>query len=488
VIDQAVILAAGLGSRLATAEDDLPKPLRVVAGLSLLKRTLLTMARGGVRRAFVVVGYQADRVRAAAKDDPDYAKAGLTVEFIDNPDYQKSNGVSVLAVKGKVEGPFLLSMSDHVYEPAMVELARAGDMREADLYLCVDPRLDEIYDPDDATKVKTEDGRIVDIGKTIPEYDCVDCGVFAVSPALLTCLEEVRTEKGDCSLSDGVRRLADKRRARVIPITQRGDVFWQDVDTPGARERAENELFRRLRKPVDGPVARVINRPLSLRVTRLLIDSKVTPNMMTVVAGLIGFTGVAVVAAAPTHLAVFVGALMLQIQSILDGCDGEIARLKFQGSKSGEWLDNVTDDVLNIVYCGALGVASARLFGTPLLAWIGLGGAAAFTLFCAVMYHQLATVHRSGSPFHMRWWFQSDGEDVKAALEKPGVVNRVTGAIRALARRDVFLFLFLVLAALGWSHVAVLWYAFVGLTNGGAAAIHLAAGGPAAARRAAAKS
>jgi 1L-myo-inositol 1-phosphate cytidylyltransferase/CDP-L-myo-inositol myo-inositolphosphotransferase len=118
-------------------------------------------------------------------------------------------------------------------------------MSAADLYLCVDRRLDAIYDMDDATKVRTENGRILDIGKTIPTYDCVDCGVFAVGPALFTALAEVYAGRGDCSLSEGVKQLAARGRARVLDI---GEAFWQDMDTPGALARAEQELARLGRK------------------------------------------------------------------------------------------------------------------------------------------------------------------------------------------------------------------------------------------------
>jgi CDP-L-myo-inositol myo-inositolphosphotransferase len=474
MIDQAVILAAGKGTRIRAGEDDLPKPLHKVAGVTLLKRTLLTMARAGVRRAFVVVGYQADALRAAVAGDPAYARAGLTVELVHNADYERANGVSVLAVKEHVRGPFLLSMSDHVYDAEVARIAAAADTARADLTLCVDTRVAEIYDMDDATKVRTEDGRIVDIGKTIATFDCIDTGVFAVTPALFDALEAVRGEKGDCSLSDGVKRLAAAGRARVATI---GEAFWQDVDTPGARERAERELFRNLRKAVDGPVSRYINRPLSLAITRRIIDTGITPNQMSVVAGLIGLAGALVTFFAGDHLALLAGALLGQAQSVLDGCDGEIARLKFQATRAGEWIDNVIDDSLNVLYCGALGVASARIFGWPELAWIGAAGAVGYAIYQGVLYHQLATVHGSGNPFLFRWWFQKDGADLRTTLARPGAKMKVASFLRAIARRDVFLLVFVGLIAvrLGW--VAALWYATIGVAHLVMSVAHLVAGG-----------
>ncbi len=236
MIREAVVLAAGKGTRIRASEAALPKPLQPVLGVSLLERTLRTLEAGGVERVHVVVGFLAERIREAAAT----FDVGLDVRFIDNPEFDRSNGVSVLATRGHVSGPFVLSMSDHVYDVSVARLAAGAEMALADLHLCVDRRIGEVYDIPDATKVCTQDGFIVDIGKELASYDCIDCGVFAVGPALLGALDEVRRQRGDCSLSDGVRLLAARRRARVLDI---GDAFWQDVDTPGALDRAERILI-----------------------------------------------------------------------------------------------------------------------------------------------------------------------------------------------------------------------------------------------------
>jgi choline kinase len=229
-----------MGSRIRAGGNDLPKPLHKVQGVPLIKRTILTLASAGISRVGVVVGFRADLVIEALAGDPDYEALGIELEIIENPEYKKANGVSVLAAQSLFREPFLLSMADHIYDADIARRAAAADMSQADLVLCVDPRLDEIYDMDDATKVRTRAGMIVDIGKTIPRYDCVDCGVFAVGPALFDELGNALRERGDCSLSDGVARLAERQRARVVEIGPAS--FWQDVDTPDAQLRAESVL------------------------------------------------------------------------------------------------------------------------------------------------------------------------------------------------------------------------------------------------------
>jgi len=237
VLSDAVILAAGKGTRIRATDDALPKPLQQVLGVSLIERTLSSLRDGGIERAHVIVGFMADRIRGALVG----RDLGIEVRFIDNPEFERSNGVSVLAARGHLEGGFVLSMSDHVYDTSIARAAANADLAQADLWLCVDRRIADVYDLPDATKVRTDDDRIVDIGKEIPTYDAIDCGVFAVGPALLDALADVRSQRGDCSLSDGVRVLATRGRARVIDI---GEAFWQDVDTPGALDRAERVLVR----------------------------------------------------------------------------------------------------------------------------------------------------------------------------------------------------------------------------------------------------
>lgn len=242
MIRDAVILAAGKGTRLRQSDDDLPKPLHRVGDVALIKRTILALADGGVSRVVVVTGFMASMIRDAVTGDADYERAGVQIELVHNEDFEKSNGISVIVGGSRCAGPFLLSMADHLYTSAIVRMLAAQDLNVADLYLATDTRIHDVLDIDDATKVRSEDGRIVEIGKQIATYDRIDCGVFCVTQRLVEALEELRQERGDCSLSHGVQRLAERGRARVADI---GDAWWQDVDTPADRAHAEKALTTR---------------------------------------------------------------------------------------------------------------------------------------------------------------------------------------------------------------------------------------------------
>ena len=110
-------------------------------------------------------------------------------------------------------------------------------------------------------------------------------------------------------------------------------------------------------------ISRTINRRISLRVTRLVLETSLTPNQMTVVASRFGVAAIAAVAWGGTAWFI-TGAVLLQIQSILDGCDGEISRLKYIRSRLGEWLDQVVDDVVNVGFFVAAGWALYRRDGS----------------------------------------------------------------------------------------------------------------------------
>ena len=233
-----VILAAGFGSRLAGTQEatDL-KPLTPVAGTPLLIRTLNSLETAGCSRAVIVVGHGMETVQEEIQDRYD---GPLSLTFAVNEHYDLQNGVSVLAAEPYVgEGPFLLTMADHVLGDTLMEKAGRHQPPEQGTTLLVDYKLDTIFDMDDATKVRVQNGRPVEIGKKLREYNCVDTGVFVATDGLMQALSTVYEAEGDAALSDGVQRLMEDGRMRTLDIE---DGFWQDVDTPQMLAHAEKKL------------------------------------------------------------------------------------------------------------------------------------------------------------------------------------------------------------------------------------------------------
>ena len=102
--------------------------------------------------------------------------------------------------------------------------------------LCVDYKLGSIIDMADATKVYEKNGCIMNIGKNIKYFNCIDTGVFIGTRGLMDAINKVYKIKGDASLTDGILELAKRKNMEVIDIK---DAFWQDVDTPEMLFRAE---------------------------------------------------------------------------------------------------------------------------------------------------------------------------------------------------------------------------------------------------------
>ncbi len=103
---------------------------------------------------------------------------------MENPDYHKSNGVSALKARNALHGNFLLLMADHIFEPETARTMVRQHLKPGEVILAVDPKIDRVFDLDDATKVRRCGDWIVDIGKDIAEYDALDTGMFLHCVAL----------------------------------------------------------------------------------------------------------------------------------------------------------------------------------------------------------------------------------------------------------------------------------------------------------------
>ncbi|HEX9621906.1 MAG TPA: histidinol-phosphate transaminase [Polyangiaceae bacterium] len=233
-LTRAIVLAAGLGQRFG--EGGVPKPLRPVAKVPLVVRVLRALQGAGIRQAVLVLGHEDQRVRRAVAAEP---SLGLELSFAYNAEYEKKNGVSLLAAAQYVDCDCVLSMADHLYSRDLVRRLLSAPVPAGACALGVDYDVDGCFDLDDATKVVVRDGRIDDIGKELERYDAIDTGVFRIGPALIAELEELYRKHGDCSLSDGVRSLSKRGRFLACDV---GDARWIDVDTPQALERAEAML------------------------------------------------------------------------------------------------------------------------------------------------------------------------------------------------------------------------------------------------------
>jgi len=232
-VNECLILAAGNGSRIASVSGGVPKPLVRLRGTPLLEHVMTSCQEAGITKFVIIVGYGADQIRRWFAER---SFDGLSVTLIENLEYHKANGVSALAARTELHRPFLLLMSDHIFEPRTAKALAQQPLGDDEVILAVDHNVDGVFDLDDATKVKCEADHIVGIGKDLTHFDALDTGMFLCTPALFDRLESAKRD-GNCSLSDGMRQLAQERKLRAFDI---GDAHWQDVDSPEALAYAED--------------------------------------------------------------------------------------------------------------------------------------------------------------------------------------------------------------------------------------------------------
>jgi len=243
VTDQIIILAAGLGSRLGSAEAGVPKPLLEVAGQPLIAHALAHAEASGCREAIVVIGYEGARVRAAVEA----RRTTMTVRFVVTPDPTAPNGHSLLAAAPLARAQCFLQMVDHVFSQPVLPLLDQGapDVREA-VRLLIDPTPDASLDLEDATKVALRGRQIVSIGKRLDRWDAIDTGCFRLTAAAFEALRQVPASS-PLTVSAAMQRLASEGRMTGIGI---GATEWADVDTPADRVAAERLLaFALPRRP-----------------------------------------------------------------------------------------------------------------------------------------------------------------------------------------------------------------------------------------------
>ncbi len=234
---KAVIVAAGMGSRLWNQNDQMPKTLMPFNNKTILATILHNIAATGVREFVIVLGYRQEIIIDYLEKNDNF---GYRIELIENPEWQRGNGISVLAAEPAVDGRnFLLSMSDHIV--SVPALQRIVDHPSSKNLLLVDPRISEVFDLDDATKVRVNGHRILDIGKEIRQYNGIDCGVFKLTPRFFAAMRE-RLKWHQESISAGVQGLIQQDDMEAVLMEPQD--YWIDIDTPEAYQHALKTFVR----------------------------------------------------------------------------------------------------------------------------------------------------------------------------------------------------------------------------------------------------
>ena len=191
-------------------------------------------------------------------------------------------------------------------------------------------------------------------------------------------------------------------------------------------------------KPQDGFVSRFLNRPISSRVTSQLIKMPIPPNALTASIFVLPLIAGAFLQHGG-YVSIFIGAAIFQVFSILDGCDGEIARARNLESKFGERLDNLCDFLGSLIYVLALGIGVDR-------SKEGLICALLIITNESVLRWGTGATHVPSQEFHESFYARHHGMIGHSGLLEFG--ERFVWWLFQLTKRDVAIFVFLLLALL----------------------------------------
>jgi 1L-myo-inositol 1-phosphate cytidylyltransferase / CDP-L-myo-inositol myo-inositolphosphotransferase len=420
-----LVLASGKGSRLRTPRRRV-KPLVTVGGVALLERAVRNLVDVGVDEVVVVVGYRAEEIERFCVGLS--VRLGISVQCVRNDRFEEGNGLSVLAAEEALAGePFLLVMADHVLDRSILLSLVGSDLPSDGVVLAVDCSVGAAggVDLDDVTRVRTEGRLVRDIGKRISSFDAFDTGAFLCIGGVFDALRDA-VAAGETSLSAGMHRLADQGRLERCDVS---GARWVDVDTRRDLRMASRWLLAGGGKERDGAVAKV-NRILSGRVITpllLAVAPGLRPDTVTLLAAAVGLSAVAAILLGW----VLVAAVAVQLASILDGADGEIARVAHRGSRFGAFLDPMLDRVVDGLLFAAAGLYLAAQVGGGVAA--GLLGVFATVGHLLVSYSTSRAALDLGHRYEGRLMASGRGRDLRLLVLTAGLAGSAVAAWRPLA-------------------------------------------------------
>ncbi len=203
-------------------------------------------------------------------------------------------------------------------------------------------------------------------------------------------------------------------------------------------------LIRSLTKPTDGWVSRNLNRPISTSFSRVLAHTPITPNQFTAVTGLIGLlTGFFL--ALGGYWNYLIGGALFHFTSILDGVDGELARLKFKSSPFGQWLDTMVDNSSYLIALAGIVIGIYRNGASDAVRIAGILAVVFVVLALVSLYLYLLRFKSGGTLLNVEYSFQNGD----------GFFNRFMRVAAAFGKRDLFALIFLGLAIIGQMPMAL---------------------------------
>jgi phosphatidylglycerophosphate synthase len=402
-----------------------------ILGLSVLMRAVLAASGAGVRR-FVLVGNGTageEALAASIRADKRVAGRGLDIAYA---------RASELVSSGLVPsdgGPFWLIDGESVFDPGLlkdIELRQGAGA--ANLLI--------VADGGGEASAKNGGGRgsgKIESGSEEAGGSLALCSAGAV-PRVVDALAGRQAEIG--SALPSIMRIMSG-----LPVERRGagGAFLIKLDSPAAVRNATKAILQTGRKPQDGFIARHFNRHISLFITRLIADTGIRPVSMSLVTLALGLAGGWSVSRGRGYWSFLLGAVLFELSSIIDGCDGELARLTHRSSALGGKVDVIVDAVTYVAFFSGLAVGLYRSRGSVVyLVLLGM-----LFLAMAVYYPSLISLTRKTRIGSRTYLVAEKIQAAPVSRRDLSFIDRVAARTAFIFRRDFFVTVVLLGIALG---------------------------------------
>jgi phosphatidylglycerophosphate synthase len=378
-----------------------------VAGVPVIVRGMMTLYDAGIQRCLLIIARsQQGNIEKFLERYPSGRRPEVDFVYYDEP-YRASPGM-IDAVARAASGRFLLVNANLFFDKELVGVLQK-----------VGASADDV--------LQVQEG-----AHSLPIYE-----VSSNAWRSLTSF----TGEGPRSIESCIRYLTESFNLRFIDKPSEINTFL--IVHPRGRIVAEKSLSEAIRHRTDGPIARFINKRISLPISLVLSKLWISPNTITTLNIIIGvFSGV-FVADGHRYPVILLGAALFQLASIIDGCDGEVAKLTFRCSKFGQYADTLCDNLSLGSFLTGLIAGYWRHTHSPVAFYVGavLITTTAITLFWMIRYLKRNTKSASLITFDKQYLQKLD--------EKPRWLLTFIKYGKYTLKKDMFSFAFLCFAVFG---------------------------------------
>jgi CDP-L-myo-inositol myo-inositolphosphotransferase len=404
-MDHAIVVAAGTGidgEKLSLYGD------AIIGGIPQIKRLVITAERAGIKRFTILVEKDGSPLKEIL-NKKNGIKSNILWHTLGSPIKSETN-------------PSLILQSNLVITPSGLSNLMDSKVSEDGVAILVDNQKD--------AWVKISGNNTIDDifssgGKAV--------GAFVAHVSLLE-----KSILNSMHLKSWLEELVGRGNVKSVNFQ---DGYWMHLSSDNkSAKRAESLLFSHVSKSSSGWISKNINSKMSIPVSRLLIHTSLTPNMISVAIGIIGIlSGIFYMQGYP-----ILGGVFLELSTIFDRCDGEVARIKLMESRRGQWIDTIFDQLSFLSFVIGVPIGLYKLTKSNLAITLGSINLGIFTFFVIWSFYFLIKYANSGSMVAY-----SKTVDTLVPIEGRTFIHKLIIKLRPMMKREFFSLVFLIAAILG---------------------------------------